>query len=187
MDQFPGRKRECPPMMEVTETGPAAGLQVHLYPDQRISLSKLKLVLSGFALLCLALGAVFYFLGATPVPGFMGLEVVLLFAVYRYGANRARIGEWLSLEAETLSIRRQGHRGQDERFDLATRDLHLELAGPNRQTQRLWLGTPGQVLEIGAFLAPSERAQLAGLLEKVLGRAPFFSSPQLNPNTSNME
>ena len=75
---------------------------VALLPDIVGRLSAVRWLLLCFGGICLALGLVFMFLGATPVLGFMGLEVLLLFVVYRSCVRSANMFERLYLTGRDL-------------------------------------------------------------------------------------
>ncbi len=63
-----------------------------------------KIILLLFGGLCMIVGTIFWLIGAGPVLPFMGIEVVLLYAAYRFGQNRTRLCEKIALTERALLI-----------------------------------------------------------------------------------
>jgi uncharacterized membrane protein len=134
-------------------------------------------VLAGVLLLGFTFcGTVVSLMGAWPVTAFAGAETVLvigLLALYRSWARGS--GETVTLMEGRLTIRRrEGRKREEASFDPFWARLYWE-------EKRLFVGQRHDVIEIGRFLAPEEREDLARVLEKVLHRyrEPVFDNPQL--------
>jgi uncharacterized membrane protein len=111
----------------------------------------------------------FYLLGALPIVGFFGLDVVLLWLAFRVSNQRARAYEELVLTHVELMFRRMTWRGRisEWRFNplwvKITADEHHEFG-----TQRLALVEGQRAVEMGAFLGAEEKADFAGALRSAL-------------------
>lgn len=134
-------------------------------------------ILAGLLLLGFTFsGTVVMLLGAWPVTAFAGAETTLLLvlmALYRGWARGS--GETVTLIEGRLTIRRRdGRKREEASFDPFWARLRWE-------GTRLFIGQRRDVIEIGRFLAPEEREDLARVLEKVLRsyREPVFDNPQL--------
>jgi uncharacterized membrane protein len=134
-------------------------------------------LLAGLLLLGFAFsGTVVMLMGAWPVTAFAGVEAGLvlgLLVLYRAWARGS--GETVTLMEGRLTIRRrEGRRREEASFDPFWARLRWEGA-------RLYIGQRRDVIEIGRFLAPEEREDLARVLEAVLRRyrEPVFDNPQL--------
>lgn len=123
----------------------------------------------------------FYVLGAWPVVGFMGLDVLALYVAFRVNFRAARAYEELRLTPLELLFARVSTRGarREWRFNPAwvrfERIDHEEFG-----TQRLSLVSRGRSLEFGAFLGPDQKAELATRFSRALAQArlgPRFSNP----------
>ena len=117
----------------------------------------------GFLILMIAItvvsfvaGIVFLMMGAWPVFGFFGLDVLLIYWAFKKNYAEVRNFETVELFDEELVIRRQvAHRPPEEwrfhpfwvRLELEE-DEELETCGP------LWLKSHGKRLQLGSFLGP---------------------------------
>jgi uncharacterized membrane protein len=136
------------------------------------------LVLTGSAVLTV----LFWTLGAWPVAGFMGGEVVLVLSMLR--AHRrwsARIAERITLSGGRLCVDRTDRRSRRQvvEFDAYWARVLL-LPRPGRVSE-LRLAARGRSTEIGSFLSDDEKAELADALRRALRdfRSPVFDNPQL--------
>lgn len=125
---------------------------------------------------------VFWLLGAWPVAGFMGAEVVLvvsLLLAHRRWSGRA--AERILLRGGRVRLDRTDGLGRREaaEFDAywARADL---LARPGRISEARLSGR-GRSVEIGRFLPEAEKADLVRALSRALRdhREPRFDNPQL--------
>ena len=53
-------------------------------------LGTIRHLLFGFCAICFLLGLVFFVIGAKPVLGFMGFEIILICVLYKYTENNAK-------------------------------------------------------------------------------------------------
>lgn len=140
----------------------------------------------GFRILMIAVGACsafaslpFFILGAWPVVGFFGLDVLLLYLAFRWSYHTARAREEVILTPLELSIRKISHWGKasDFRFNPAWVRLHRE-EDDEYGLMRLAVAERARLVEIGGFLAPVERARFARDFTAALNeakRGPRFS------------
>ncbi len=121
----------------------------------------------------------FVLLGAWPVAGFMGLDVVLFYLAFRANFRAARAYEDVNLTPIELQVAKVSPRGikAEWRFHPSWIRLHKE-EHEEFGVQRLALVSRGQSVEIGHFLGPDEKAKFADRLAKALAearRGPRFS------------
>ncbi len=121
----------------------------------------------------------FYLMGAWPVVGFLGLDVLLLYIAFRANFRAARAYELLRLTPLELLFARISPRGarREWRFNPVwvrfERVEHEEFG-----TQRLALVSRGDSVEVGSFLGPEQKAALATSFSAALAearRGPRFS------------
>jgi uncharacterized membrane protein len=119
-----------------------------------------------------ALSTPFYLMGAWPVVGFMGLDVLALYIAFRVSFRSARAFETLDLtpfELQLVKTTANGRRAE-WRFDTywlrLERETHEEFG-----TQRVLLVSRGERVEVGAFLGPDQKAELADDLSRALAAA----------------
>jgi uncharacterized membrane protein len=146
-------------------------LEIIMRPSVMTQLSSVRWILGGIAFVCLALGMTFWSIGAGPVLPFMGIEIALLYAAYRFGVNHGQKIEVLSLSENDLIVRKRGqNKKNNEAIRLQPYWANLELEREHGRHMRLHLRSKGYSIEIGELLAPAERQQLASVLDVELGK-----------------
>jgi uncharacterized membrane protein len=151
------RAAEEPPLLELVLT-PHRSLPRHGFVA-------LMAVLIGFNFVA---GLVFLMVGAWPVIGFLGLDVLLVWLAFRLSYARARQSERLAFYRDRLSIRRRDHWGREETLDLQPYWLRVRVVRHQGTVTRLVLTSHGRRHAIGQFLAPDERERLALHIDEVL-------------------
>lgn len=147
------------------------------------------------ALLCgfsFAAGLVFIWVGAWPVIGFLGLDVLLVYWAFRASYASAHMGERLCLTEQALTVSRFHPSGRRESWSLQPYWLKVEIETPPGRASRLHLASHGRSLVIGAFLSPEEREEVAKRLREALERVRQAPCADLlgahpSPSTSRIE
>ena len=158
----------------ITEHGaPAVHFATPLSPHRSLSPEGFKWLIRGAVAANLLIGVPMYLVGAWPVMGFMGLDVFLLWYMFKRSYLDARRSETLLLTDRELIVDRVGPDGEREQHRLDAYWLHLELQG---EAERLVLISRGNRLVVGRFLAPSVREEVAEELKAALAayRAPRY-------------
>jgi uncharacterized membrane protein len=147
---------------------PPARLDVVLYPNRSLRATGFAVLMAAIVLVSTAIGAGFMMIGAWPVTGFLGLDVLLLYLAFRWNYREARRVEFVRLDGDGLSVRRldPDGRSQSWRFEPYWARVALEQVG--RHDRRLVLRSHGRQVVIGAFLTQDERLELAHALEAAL-------------------
>ncbi|MFZ1101813.1 MAG: DUF2244 domain-containing protein [Hyphomicrobiaceae bacterium] len=129
----------------------------------------------GFLALMIALGAIsfitgvlFLVIGAWPVLGFFGLDVLLVYVAFRLNYRSGRLYETLDLTPAILVLTRVHPSGRQERFDCNPYWARVSLREwPDGRTA-LSVVSRGTELAFGAFLTDDERRDLASALKEAL-------------------
>lgn len=120
----------------------------------------------------LVTGMVFFTLGAWPVFGFFGLDVLLLYLAFRWNYRAARAREEVSVSRTRLDIRKVAPSGRTEshsfnpfwtRFNVAR---HSEIGITFMQVEG-----EGRAVPIGSFLNPEDRESFALAFGRALASA----------------
>jgi uncharacterized membrane protein len=159
----------------MTETSvPAVHFTTRLVPHRSLSPVGFRWLIRVAVGANLAIGLPLYLLGAWPVLGFMGLDVYLLWWLFKRSYLDARRSETLTLTDRDLIIDRVAPDGEREQHRVDAYWLRVELQG---EAERLVAISRGNRLVIGRFLAPSERERLAEELKAALAalRSPRYS------------
>lgn len=131
------------------------------------------LVLMGFVgAVSFIAGVAFWMMGAWPVFGFFGLDVLAIWWAFRVNFRSARGSEEIVMTPTELRVRRVSPRGQVMEWSLNPLWVKLEETGdPEFGIERLFLVSRGRRVSIGNFLGPDEKASFAKALMTALQTA----------------
>ena len=139
------------------------------------------LVLMGFlSVISFAAGIAFLLMGAWPVFGFFGLDVLLVYWAFRVNFRRAKATEEISVTPSELRVRRVSHRGHVAEWVLnplwvqLDQKIHAEFG-----IEELYLVSKGRRVAIASFLGPDEKASFVKALTAALQAA--RRGPSYNP------
>ena len=131
------------------------------------------LVLMGFlSVVSFATGIAFLLMGAWPVFGFLGLDVLVIYWAFRVNFRRAAATEEITVTPSELRVRRVSHRGHVAEWVLnplwvqLDQKTHAEFG-----IERLYLVSRGRRVSIGNFLGADEKASFAKALLAALQTA----------------
>jgi uncharacterized membrane protein len=147
------------------------------------SLSRRGVMAVAGALIGLGAGVstLFWWLGAWPVAGFNGADLLLAAALLRHNARDRRESEVLRLTGSTLLIIRTGRAGARQECALPASWLRVDLAERPGRVPALILTTRDAREEVAVRLGEREKRDLAASLAAALhaARYPRFDNPQL--------
>ncbi len=134
---------------------------------------------TGFLIFMLCLGGMsfvsgmaFVLMGAWPIFGFMGLDVLLVYIAFRANFRAARAYEEVTVTASELKVRKISHRGRVREWTLNPLWVRLErIVHEEFGIERLLLVSRGRQLPIAGFLSPGEKASFAHALAAAIGEA----------------
>tara|TARA_Y100001970_G_scaffold287376_1_gene411887 strand:- start:15209 stop:15622 length:414 start_codon:yes stop_codon:yes gene_type:complete len=120
------------------------------------------------ALVSFVTGAMFVLAGAWPVLGFLSLDAVLIYFAFKANYRAARAYETIKLTREYLLVARISPSGKVQRWKFDPYWLKITIDLPVNHDTQLVLGSHGKYLEIGSFLTPREREEVARALQEQL-------------------
>ena len=147
----------------------------------------MRLLLTVICLACVASATVFVRLGAWPVGGFTGLELLLAAWLFRLHVRDGRSREWVRLSPSGLRIIRSSAVGRRREIRLEPSWLRVRLTERPGRTPALVVEAGSRQEEIGAALGDTEKRALAQALDAALyrWRNPRFDNPVLDqPSTT---
>jgi uncharacterized membrane protein len=119
-----------------------------------------------------AAGVAFWLMGAWPVFGFFGLDVLVIYWAFRVNFRSASATEDIVMTPSELRVRRVSHRGHVVEWTLNPLWVQLEKTGdPEFGIERLYLVSRGRRLSIGYDLGPEEKESLSKALLAALQAA----------------
>jgi uncharacterized membrane protein len=142
-----------------------------LTPHRSLSPRGRRVVIAAVAVLASIPGIVFYAIGAWPVLGFMGLDVLAVWWALSASTRSGQAAEHVMLYRHALEVRRVSPAGTErtERFDPfyvrfeVTRDHEDRITG-------LELRTRDRSVALGQFLNPADKASFARAFAPALAR-----------------
>ena len=142
-----------------------------LTPHRSLSSQGFLILMTALSAVSFAGGLFFFLLGAWPVAGFLGLDVLLVYVAFRVNYRRGRMYETLHLTREALTVRRVDHWGSGTRWRFKPAWLQVLVDDSATPGRPLTLRSHGRSLAIGGFLTAEERRGLAAALEAALTEA----------------
>lgn len=152
----------------LSEENEAPVFDALLQPYRSLSPAGFLLLMAAICGMSFLAGLFFFLVGAWPVVGFLGLDVLLVFLAFRANYRSARMFERLQLTPQRLLVRRVDPRGEAQEWRFQPAWLRVEIAEPPEPDSPLTLRSHGRALEIGRFLSAAERLDLAKALRAVL-------------------
>jgi len=143
-----------------------------LTPHRSLNRAGFLILMAFLSLVSFAAGVTFLMLGAWPVFGFFGLDVLAVYFAFRTNFARATAREEISVTPTELRVRRVSHHGAVSEFSFnplwvrLDRQVHEEYG-----IERLALVSRGKSLTIASFLGPDEKASFAKALTTALAAA----------------
>lgn len=151
-----------------------------LTPHRSLNRTGFLVVMAFVSVVSFAAGIVFLLMGAWPVFGFFGLDVLVIYWAFRTSFRRAKASEEIRLTPSELSVRRISHRGHVMEFTFnplwvrLDRKAHAEFG-----IERLYLVSRGRRIAIGSFLGAEEKESFSNALMAALQAA--RRGPTYNP------
>ena len=156
-------------------------------PHRSLSPAGLRRVIGFLLLLSGTVSTGLWFIGAWPVVGFNGAEMLLAVVLLRRNAQEKRREERLVLSDTGLHIVRTDLRGRRTVRRLEAGWINAVLQTRPGRAPSLLLVERGRQVEVGAHLGEHEKRDLAAALRQALHRQrnPVFDNPQLRDGTVN--
>ena len=144
--------------------------QATLTPHRSLNRQGFLLVMILIAGVNFVVGLLFYAIGAWPVAGFAGLDVLLMWWAFRANFAEARKAERISITEHEVILERLSDRHPTENQRFVRRWVRVELEEDKERELigRLSLISGRSRIPIGVFLAPEERKTLARALRSAL-------------------
>lgn len=132
-----------------------------------------------FGVVSFVAGIAFLLMGAWPVLGFFGLDVLIVYLAFRYNFRTAHATEDIRITPSELRIRRVSHRGHVVEWTFNPLWVRLEeISDPDFGIERLTLTSRGRSVGIARWLGPDEKARFAKALAAALvaaKRGPIYN------------
>src|ERR1041384_8078011 len=143
-----------------------------LTPHRSLNRTGFLVLMTFVGVVSFVAGIAFLLMGAWPVFGFFGLDVLVIYWAFRVNFRHAKATEEISITPSELRVRRVSHRGHVVEWVLnplwvrLDQKTHAEFG-----IERLYLVSKGRHVSIGSFLGPDEKASFAKALLAALQSA----------------
>jgi uncharacterized membrane protein len=151
-----------------------------LTPHRSLSRTGFLVLMAFLSIVSFAAGLAFLLMGAWPVFGFFGLDVLVVYWAFRINFRHAKASEEITITPSELRLRRVSHRGHVVEWVLnplwvrLDQKTHAEFG-----IEKLYLVSRGRRVSVASFLGADEKASFAKALSAALQAAK--RGPTYNP------
>lgn len=143
-----------------------------LRPYRSLSPRGFRLLMAAIVACTFSVGLAFWLIGAWPVVGFCGLDILLIQWAFRANYRAARASEEIALTRDRLLVTKIAPNGNAIETGFNPYWARLEVdRHPEIGVTALRIASHGARLAIGAFLPPSERESFAHAFAAALAKA----------------
>jgi uncharacterized membrane protein len=143
-----------------------------LTPHRSLNRTGFLLVMAFVSVASFAAGIACLMIGAWPVLGFLGLDVLAVYFAFKINFRRAKAYEEILVTPSELRLRRVSHRGHV--MEWAFNPLWVQLDQVVHEEfgiEKLYLLSKGRRVALASFLGPDEKASFAKALMTALAAA----------------
>jgi len=151
--------------------GDGAQFSAVLTPHRSLGPKGFVVLMAAISSISFGTGLMFYLIGAWPVMGFMGLDVLLVYVAFKLNFRALRVYETVDLTHETLMVTRVDPKGREQSWRFNPYWVRLSLDERVGRTSELSLKSHGKRLVLGSFLTDPEREDFAAALKEALHNA----------------
>ncbi len=150
--------------------GKSKNWSITLTPHRSLTREGFVALIAIVAFVNLAVGVTFFLIGAWPVIGFAGLDVLAILWAFRRNFADGQRFEQIVAEDDVLTLSRVATDGMCENIAFNRRwvNVDLEFDEPRELTGKLFLRSHGKAHEIASFLGAEERESLAMTLRRAI-------------------
>jgi uncharacterized membrane protein len=154
--------------METTPRAPAFDAVIH--PHRSLNATGFWILFAVVVVVNLVGAVASVSLGAWPIAGFMGLDVLAVYVAFRLSYAQARAFERIVVDGETLTVERVDQKGGRRAWTFPSYWVSVWFEG-DEERGTVTLRSHGRSLEIADYLSPFERKDFAEALRKALNEA----------------
>ena len=143
-----------------------------LTPHRSLNRTGFVVVMCFLSAVSFAAGIAFLIMGAWPVMGFFGLDVLAIYIAFKINFRRAKAYEEISVTPSELRLRRVSHRGHVMEWVFNPLWVRLDqIVHEEFGIERLYLVSKGRRVAVASFLGADEKASFAKALSTALAAA----------------
>ena len=143
-------------------------LDITLLPYRSLSKKGFKNLMLTVCLIFFSVGVFFWYIGAWPVFGFLGLDVFLLYYAFKINYKAGEIFETIKIIRENLLITRNFPSGKKQIWNLDPYWTKVEILNPAKHQHNLIIKSKNKVVLLGSFLNYGDKKKLQNQIESAL-------------------
>jgi uncharacterized membrane protein len=143
-----------------------------LTPHRSLNRTGFMLVMGFVTLVSFATGVAFLMMGAWPVFGFLGLDLLGIYVAFKINFRRARAREEISVTPSELRLRRISPKGHVMEWVLNPLWVQVDqVTHEEFGIEHLYLVSRGRRVSVGSFLGAEEKASFSKALRGAIATA----------------
>lgn len=142
-----------------------------LHPHRSLSPRGFFILMTALGLVSFIAGVAFLLIGAWPVFGFFGLDVLLVYIAFKLNYRSGRAHELVDLTPNLLTVTRVDPSGKSRRFEFNPYWVRVLFREEVDGRTSLKLTSHGQEFEFARVLNDEERREFAQVLKDALATA----------------
>ena len=135
-------------------------LNLTIFPHRSLSKKGFHLLMFLVAFICFTAGFIFWYLGAWPVFGFLGLDIILIYAAFKLNYRSGNMYERLFIISKKLKILRSLPSGKVQIWELNPYWAQANLIEINNHQSQLIIKSKNKAVSIGSFLNSYDKKKL---------------------------
>ena len=143
-------------------------LDIKIYRNQSLTTRGLYILMFFITIPASYIGISFYVLGAWPVLGFMGFEILLIYIAFKILFYKNKFYEHIILDSEKLNILFKKKNKIIKKIELEPTWVQVKIEKIYENEDTLILSSHGKKIILANYLIPEERLKLAGKIKSGL-------------------
>jgi len=143
-------------------------LNITILPYRSLSKKSFRNLMFVVCFIFFSIGVFFWSLGAWPVFGFLGLDVILLYLAFKINYKSGEIFENLKLFNSNLLVTRSFPSGKSQSWSLEPYWTRVEISKNFPNDQKLVLKSKDKVVLLGSFLNLNDKKKLMKKINEAL-------------------
>ena len=143
-------------------------LDIKIYRNQSLTTRGLYILMFFITIPASYLGISFYVLGAWPVLGFMGFEILLIYIAFKILFYNNKFYEHIILDSEKLNILFKKKNKIIKKIELEPTWVQVKIEKIYENEDTLIVSSHGKKIILANYLIPEERLKLAGKIKSGL-------------------
>ena len=143
-------------------------LNITILPYRSLSKKSFRNLMFVVCFIFFSIGVFFWSLGAWPVFGFLGLDIILLYLAFKINYKSGEIFENLKLFNSNLLVTRSFPSGKSQSWSLEPYWTRVEISKNFPNDQKLVLKSKDKVVLLGSFLNLNDKKKLMKKINEAL-------------------